>query len=30
MPNFIPEDAIQQAMVRRLQHLYGYDVLDRL
>lgn len=28
MPNFISEDAIEQAMVQRLQHLYGYDVLD--
>lgn len=28
MPNFLSEDAIEQAMVQRLQHLYGYDVLD--
>ena len=28
MPNFISEDAIEQVMVQRLQHLYGYDVLD--
>ena len=28
MPNFISEDDIEQAMVQRLQHLYGYDVLD--
>ncbi len=28
MPNFLYEDAIEQAMVQRLQHLYGYDVLD--
>ena len=28
MPNFISEDAIDQAMVRRLQHLYGYNALD--
>jgi len=28
MPNFISEDAIEQAIVQRLQHLYGYDVLD--
>lgn len=27
MPNFLSEDAIEQAMVQRLQHLYGYDVL---
>ena len=30
MPNFISEDDIEQAMVQRLQHLYGYDVLDCL
>lgn len=28
MPNFLSEDAIEQAMVQRLQHLYGYDVQD--
>ena len=28
MPNFISEDTIEQAMVQRLQHLYGYDTLD--
>lgn len=28
MPNFITEDAIEQAMVQRLQHLYGYDTLN--
>lgn len=28
MPNFLTEDAIEQAMVQRLQHLYGYDALD--
>lgn len=28
MPNFISEDAIEQAMVQRLQHLYGYEALD--
>lgn len=28
MPNFLSEDNIEQAMVQRLQHLYGYDVLD--
>jgi type I restriction enzyme R subunit len=28
MPNFISEDAIEQAMVQRLQHLYGYDALN--
>ena len=28
MPNFLSEDAIEQAIMQRLQHLYGYDVLD--
>jgi type I restriction enzyme R subunit len=28
MPNFISEDAIEQVMVQRLQHLYGYDALN--
>jgi len=28
MPNFISEDDIEQAMVQRLQHLYGYDALN--
>lgn len=28
MPNFLSEDNIEQAMVQRLQHLYGYDVLN--
>lgn len=28
MPNFISEDDIEQAMLQRLQHLYGYEVLD--
>ncbi|ADE15095.1 type I site-specific deoxyribonuclease, HsdR family [Nitrosococcus halophilus Nc 4] len=28
MPSFLSEDNIEQAMVQRLQHLYGYDVLD--
>ena len=28
MPNFLSEDNIEQAIVQRLQHLYGYDVLD--
>jgi len=28
MPNFLSEDAIEQAVVQRLQHLYGYDALD--
>ena len=28
MPNFLSEDDIEQAMVQRLQHLYGYDVQD--
>jgi type I restriction enzyme R subunit len=28
MPNFLSEDVIEQAMVQRLQHLYGYDSLN--
>ena len=28
MPNFISEDQIEQALLQRLQHLHGYDVLD--
>lgn len=28
MPNFLSEDNIEQAMVQRLQYLYGYDMLD--
>jgi type I restriction enzyme R subunit len=28
MPNFLSEDDIEQAMVQRLQHLYGYDALN--
>jgi len=28
MPNFLSEDNIEQAMLQRLQHLYGYDVLN--
>ncbi|WP_224798115.1 type I restriction endonuclease subunit R [Idiomarina abyssalis] len=28
MPNFLSEDNIEQAMMQRLQHLYGYDVLN--
>ncbi len=28
MPNFISEDNIEQAMLQRLQHLYGYDVQE--
>lgn len=28
MPNFISEDAIEEAMVQRLQHVYGYDTLN--
>ncbi|MEE4377287.1 MAG: HsdR family type I site-specific deoxyribonuclease, partial [Candidatus Competibacteraceae bacterium] len=27
MPNFLSEDDIEQAMLQRLQHLYGYDAL---
>ncbi|MFQ5472759.1 MAG: type I restriction endonuclease subunit R, partial [Dehalococcoidia bacterium] len=28
MPNFISEDDIEQAMMQRLQHVYGYDTLN--
>ncbi len=28
MPNFLSEDAIEQAIVQRLQHLYSHDVLN--
>lgn len=28
MPNFISEDDIEQALVLRLQHVYGYDTLN--
>src|SRR5437870_3881431 len=28
MPNFISEDQIEQALVQKLQHLYGFDSLD--
>jgi len=28
MANFIAEDQIEQALLQRLQHLYGFDVLD--
>lgn len=28
MANFISEDQIEQALLQRLQHLHGYDVLD--
>ncbi len=28
MPNFISEDQIEQALVQKLQHLYGFDVLQ--
>lgn len=28
MPNFISEDQIEQALLQKLQHLHGYDVLD--
>jgi hypothetical protein len=27
MPNFIFEDQIERALVRKLQHLHGFDVL---
>lgn len=26
--NFISEDAIEQALLQNLQHLYGFDVLE--
>ncbi len=28
MPNFISEDQIEQALVQKLQHVHGFDVLD--
>ena len=28
MPNFTSEDQIEQALVQKLQHLHGFDVLD--
>lgn len=28
MPNFISEDDIEQALLQRLQHIHGFDVLD--
>ena len=28
MPNFISEDQIEQALLQKLQHLHGFDVLD--
>src|ERR1041385_6213703 len=28
MPNFISEDQIERALVHKLQHLHGFDVLD--
>ena len=28
MPNFISEAQIERALVQKLQHLHGYDVLD--
>ncbi|SFD85789.1 type I restriction endonuclease subunit R [Nitrosomonas sp. Nm166] len=28
MPNFISEDQIERALVQKLQHLHGFDVLD--
>ncbi len=28
MPNLITDDEIEQAMLERLQHRYGYDVLN--
>jgi hypothetical protein len=27
MPNFISEDQIERALVQKLQHLHGFDVL---
>ena len=28
MPNFISEDQIEQALLLKLQHVYGHDVLE--
>ena len=28
MPNFISEDQIERALLQKLQHVHGYDVLD--
>ena len=28
MPNFISEDQIEQALLQRLQHVCGFDVLE--
>jgi type I restriction enzyme, R subunit len=28
MPNFISEDQIERALVQKLQHLHGFDVLE--
>ena len=28
MPNFISEDQIERALVRKLRHLHGFDSLD--
>lgn len=28
MPNFISEDQIEQALLQKLQHVHGYDVLE--
>lgn len=28
MPNFLSEDDIEQAVLQKLQHLYGYDIQD--
>jgi type I restriction enzyme R subunit len=28
VPNFISEDQIEQALLQKLQHIHGYDVLD--
>ena len=28
MPNFISEDQIARALVQKLQHLHGFDVLE--
>lgn len=28
VPNFISEDQIEQALVQKLQHVHGYDMID--
>ena len=29
MPNFISEDQLERALLQKLQHVHGYDILDR-